>query len=401
MAMAGLERLVEQGGARPVILNLAASGSRASPAYHWRRFRLVGGACFALVQERRLRGDPVRVHIGCDGGAGLFYAFALLGAARLAGCNPVFHHHSHARIARRSPLLAFLLACSGRNALHVVLRQPMRHAFLQCYGDNKRVVALSNAAFVTPPQIDLPADARKIPHHRMTIGMIGNLTAAKGLHHFLELADAVRLKHPDVACLLAGPVIRASDRREIELRVAAGAVEWIGPAYGAARDTFYNRIDLLAFPSRYAHEAEPLVVLEAMANGVPVLAIDQGGASDLVGGNDLVGDAGVIVPAQGDFVAEALTLLQTIAADATWLTRHRANARQRFRQERIHALTTAAKLLSLPASALLPRAFSDQPKSADRSEFAQNGETLDWEPWSVLQSDLISTGSRAADTRHG
>lgn len=394
MAMAGLARLVEQGGARPLILNLAASGSRASPAYHLRRLRLAITACIALVQERRLRGDPVRVHIGCDGGAGLLYAFALLGAARLAGCNTVFHHHSHARLARRSPLLAFLLACSGQNALHVVLRPPMRDAFLQRYGGNRPVIALSNAAFVAPPQIDLHGSAGRNSGHRMTIGMIGNLNDAKGLRHFLELADAVRLKHPDVTCLLAGPVVQTKDRQGVERRVATGAVEWIGPVYGAARDAFYNRIDLLAFPSRYAHEAEPLVVLEAMANGVPVLAIDQGGA------NDLVGDAGVIVPAQGDFVAAALALIKAIAADAAWLPLHRANARQRFRQERTHALTTAAQLLSLPALALLQGAFSDQPGSVDRSECAQNKEILDREPWSIPQSDLISKGFRAAESRH-
>ncbi|MGV2981987.1 glycosyltransferase family 4 protein [Camelimonas sp. ID_303_24] len=346
MAMRGLASLAEQAGAKPVVFNLAAPGSRTNPAYHWRRARRAAAAALALVQERRLRGDPVRVHIGCDGGAGLLYAMALAVAARLAGCSLAFHHHSHIAPDRRRPLLAALLKLGGQQAVHVALRRPMADALRQRYGRSLRLTTLSNAAFIEPAaMVEIMDSARA--GRPLVIGMISNLSPAKGLDLFLALAGALAAQH-GVRCLLAGPVASQKDRMAIDQSVAAGEVTWLGPVDGAAKSAFYQQIDLLVFPSRYANEAEPLVVLEAMAQGVPVLATDRGCI------RDLVGDAGVVLASESHFVPHALELIGTIRADPAWLPAHRRNALRRFRRERATALAQAARLLGAPPLAPAP-----------------------------------------------
>jgi len=55
------------------------------------------------------------------------------------------------------------------------------------------------------------------------------------------------------------------------------------------------------------NEGMPLVVLEAMASGLPVVA------TDVVGTRELLGDAGVLVPPDPDAIAQALDL---VAVDA-------------------------------------------------------------------------------------
>jgi len=343
MAMQGLASLVERAGARPIVFNLAAPGSRTNPVYHWRRARRAAAAVVALVQERRLRGEPVRAHIGCDGGAGLLYAMALTVAARLAGCSLVFHHHSHAAPDRWRPLLTILLKLGGRQAVHVALRRPMADALRQRYGRSLRLTTLSNAAFVEQPAAVEMMDATRASRP-LTIGMISNLSPAKGLDVFLALAGALRAQS-GVRCLLAGPAASQKDRMAIERSVAAGEIVWLGPVEGAGKSAFYQQIDLLVFPSRYANEAEPMVVLEAMAQGVPVLATDRGCI------RDLVGDAGLVLPPESCFVPQALNLVGTIRADPAWLPRHRRNAWRRFRRERATALVQAADLLGAPALA--------------------------------------------------
>jgi len=343
MAMQGLASLVEQAGARPVVINLAAPGARTTLAYHWRRARRAAAATVALVQERRLRGDPVRVHLGCDGGAGMLYAMALTVAARLAGCSLAFHHHSHANLDRKRLLLAMLVWLGGQRALHVALRSPMADALRRRYGEALQIATLSNAAFVPLPD-PMRATDGAAPTRPLTIGMISNLSPAKGLDQFLALARALRAS-PGVTCALAGPAASARDRMAIQNSVAAGEVTWAGPIDGADKSAFYQQIDLLVFPSRHVHEAEPMVVLEAMAHGVPVLATDRGCI------RDLLGDAGVALPQESDFVPAALALIRAILSDAGWLPAHGRKARQRFEHERATALGQAARLLGLPALA--------------------------------------------------
>jgi glycosyltransferase involved in cell wall biosynthesis len=41
-------------------------------------------------------------------------------------------------------------------------------------------------------------------------------------------------------------------------------------------DSFFNHIDFLLLPTRYANEVEPLVILEAMSRGIPVLTNKRG-----------------------------------------------------------------------------------------------------------------------------
>ncbi len=89
-------------------------------------------------------------------------------------------------------------------------------------------------------------------------------------------------------------------RRDLEVRARGTGVRFLGATQDVA--VWLRAATLFVLPS--AWEARPLVVQEAMAAGTPVLATDVGGLSELVG------DAGVLVPA-GDprALAEAVQRL--------------------------------------------------------------------------------------------
>jgi ABC-type polysaccharide/polyol phosphate export permease len=71
-----------------------------------------------------------------------------------------------------------------------------------------------------------------------------------------------------------------------------------------AKIAFFARLDLFALPTRYANEAEPRVVIEALFHGIPVMVPARGCLEELV-----TGGAGIVVPEGDDFAGTALDLI--------------------------------------------------------------------------------------------
>jgi glycosyltransferase involved in cell wall biosynthesis len=86
--------------------------------------------------------------------------------------------------------------------------------------------------------------------------------------------------------------------------------EWIGPVHASAKVLFFQTIDCLLFPSNYVNEAQPLVLLEAAASGVPWIASSIGSIPDLA--NQLEQKT---APAGTAFVQHAVRTIQTWALE--------------------------------------------------------------------------------------
>jgi glycosyltransferase involved in cell wall biosynthesis len=152
---------------------------------------------------------------------------------------------------------------------------------------------------------------------------VGTVTAAKG-HG--DLADALaRLGSRAWTCVCPGSLARDPlFAAELRCRLAAdgllGRVRLPGPWVGAALDRAYAAADLLVLPSRA--ESYGMVVTEALARGLPVVATDAGGVPEALGGGP--GLPGMLVPV-GDPVALADALARWLD-DPALRGRLRANA---------------------------------------------------------------------------
>jgi glycosyltransferase involved in cell wall biosynthesis len=101
-------------------------------------------------------------------------------------------------------------------------------------------------------------------------------------------------------------------------------VKYVGPAHGAAKEALFREHDVFAFPTYYAAETFPLVLLEAMQYQLPVVSTPEGGIPDIV--RD--GETGFLVP-QRD--AETLADRLATLADNPELRRTMGNrARNRY-----------------------------------------------------------------------
>ncbi len=133
--------------------------------------------------------------------------------------------------------------------------------------------------------------------HAPTVGMVGQLTDDKGWDVFLDMMVAVRTACPRVAAFVVGAGPRLDDLRLSVQRADLARTVFLLGFRGDIPDLL-PAFDVVAHTSR--REGLPMVVIEAMACGRPVVASDAGGTAELI----VPGRTGFIV-AVGDAQAAA------------------------------------------------------------------------------------------------
>ena len=118
---------------------------------------------------------------------------------------------------------------------------------------------------------------------QLTVGFLSRFQPEKGAHTFIQLAEM----HPELLFLVGGRFL---------LRPSFGPLPdnliYVGFLPRKQLPTLYNAFDIYCFPSMAAEETFGLTLLEAMACSVPPVVPRFDGLPDVIG------DAGVIVPAE-------------------------------------------------------------------------------------------------------
>jgi glycosyltransferase involved in cell wall biosynthesis len=173
-----------------------------------------------------------------------------------------------------------------------------------------------HGAMVIPNWVDVERLAYRphALHQPVTIGLLGQISSHKG-HD--DAVEAMRRLGNGFRLLIAGEGA-ASYAAALKERAAGLPVEFLG---FVSPEEFFERIDILIVPS---HE-EPfgIVILEAMAAGIPVIASACGGPLEIIS-SPL---EGVLVrPRDAAALANAI---QSLAADELLRSTITQNARQR------------------------------------------------------------------------
>jgi glycosyltransferase involved in cell wall biosynthesis len=155
-----------------------------------------------------------------------------------------------------------------------------------------RLITIHNAVAMPDPHAE---DSRAI---RKALGLdaaapvaavVGRLSPEKGQEYFLEAMTDVAKAIPGVAALIVG---EGQEEERLRARTdelgLGGVVKFVG--YRRDMDAVYPAVDVLVLPS--LSEGLPMVALEAMARGIPVVATRVGGVPEAV--ED--GHSGLLVP---------------------------------------------------------------------------------------------------------
>ena len=152
---------------------------------------------------------------------------------------------------------------------------------------------------------------------------VGRLTVMKGQRYLVEAVPALAERVPGVAVVLLGDGhLRAALSAQAEALGVADRVHLAGHR-GDAR-ALLDAADVFVLPSR--HEGMPLAAMEAMDAGLPVVATDVIGTSEVVAH----GETGLLVPPQDP--AALAAALGEVLRDPDLRARLGAAGRARYEQ---------------------------------------------------------------------
>jgi glycosyltransferase involved in cell wall biosynthesis len=213
----------------------------------------------------------------------LFRDFAFLEIARLAGRPTIVHLHGGAFAdfygslgPTRRRLVKHVV---GSAEVGIVLTEQLRPA-LSCVLPSDRLI-------VVPNGIDLPepVDDAGGADDKVRLLFLSSLFRWKGPLLFLEAFAEAKALRPNLHATVAGDWPTSDVQHEAQELVRRLGVEdsiaFVGVVRGSEKARALREADIFCFTSLKA-EGQPLVILEAMAAGLPVIATDWPGIADTV-----------------------------------------------------------------------------------------------------------------------
>ncbi len=288
--------------------------------YFWSWRSLVGGLFSVLLADL----PPARVyHAVSTGYAGLLLARAVVETGR----HGILTEHGIYTNERRIEIaMAEWLADRGRPSLEIVKRRrDLRDVWLDafigysrtCYELSSRIITLyrgnqamqlrdgapSERMALIPNGIDVAFFAkviRQVQPKRPTIALIGRVVQIKDVKTYIRAAALLHIKLPQLRALVLGPTeedpVYYRECREMVAHLGLGeCIEFTGQVQLA---DYLVEIDVVVLTS--ISEAQPLVLLEAGAAGIPLVATDVGACRDIIEGqpdeNPALGSGGFTTP---------------------------------------------------------------------------------------------------------
>jgi glycosyltransferase involved in cell wall biosynthesis len=242
-------------------------------------------ALFSRVAGRLFSSEkPDLVYFSLSPGGWAFYRdLVLVALFRMAGIAHVFHLHGRG-IAKAAN------AAAWRRAFY---RFAFARAFVITLGDSlyrdiEELVA-RDRVFIVPNGIrDASRGEPTIPalRHPPRILFLSNMLTSKGPLVLLEALAALARRGIAFEARFAGAWRGSISPEEFSAKVhslgLAGRVTHLGPLHSDAKARAFSEADIFALPTHYENEALPLVVIEAMMHGLPVVTTRLGALPDIV-----------------------------------------------------------------------------------------------------------------------
>lgn len=259
----------------------------------------------SLVLTELILRKPDLVYIGITARGTAFYKDAFLVAlCKLFGCRMIFHFNNKGvSTYRPTKLQKWLYEVVFKNSRAIVLSELLYSDVESYFKRNEVAVCPYGVEDVALDDIMTFRSETAVHSNRNTILYLGNLIKSKGSLVLLQACNLLNLKGVDFKCLLVGGEgdISAIQLNELIRQYNLDEkVIYLGKMVGEKKAEAFRNADVFAFPTFYSFEALPIVNIEAMHWGLPIVSTFEGGIPDEI----VDGETGFLVK-QEDAIALA------------------------------------------------------------------------------------------------
>lgn len=254
---------------------------------------------------------PDCVYVTPNARGGAFYKDYLVERMlKRMGCRVVLHYHNKGVALRAASFPDRYLYRRFFKDVRVILLSSRLYADVASFVERERIFVCPNG--IPPlPAAEMATGRAAAPQQcPPRLLFLSNLLRSKGVYDLLDACARLREEGVVFACSIVGGETAEMDAAALDSAIAQRGLQQVvtyqGVCYGREKHAAYSEADLLVFPSH--DECFPLVLLEAMQHGLPCVATDVGGVSDMV----VQGQTGLLVDPQ-DTVALAKAVGQLLA----------------------------------------------------------------------------------------
>lgn len=192
----------------------------------------------------------------------------------------VFHFHNKGvSINQNKKIDNWLYRRVFKNA-HVILLSELLYSDIEKFVPRARVHFCPNGIEAVNNKVNLKIKSK------FEFLFIGNLAESKGILDVVDSLAQLKTKYSDFHCTVIGGegAMSASELlAHIELQNLNEHITYVGKQYDSVKGEYITNADVILHPSH--EECFPLVLLEAMSAGKPVVSTFEGGIPDIVENN--------------------------------------------------------------------------------------------------------------------
>ncbi len=230
-------------------------------------------------------------------GPGFYKDLGIVIILKLFRKDIVYHFQNKGVSKSKGWLNNKLYRFTFRNTRSILL-SPFLYSDIESYVSEKNVFYCPNAGTDVAKgySIDLMKQKRNTKSPCKLV-FLSNMIEQKGVLVLLEACSILKIDNAVFECHFVGGWADVSENdfnkkvTELELQSVVFAH---GPKYDDEKLEFLETSDIFVFPTFYHYEAFPLVTLEAMQHGLPIISTPEGGIREII----IEGETGFLVPQQ-------------------------------------------------------------------------------------------------------